>query len=245
MTDAPVILFAAGSLAEAMGEIARAFEAANAVAVKTTFGPSGIMRERIVDGAPAHVFASADMRNAQWLAGAGLSGAVVPFAGNALCLIARGGIDLAGRDVLHILLDPDVRLGTSTPGSDPSGDYTRLMFKRAGALRPGAYEILRNKALTLTGGAASELPPAGRNLYAWILESARCDIFVTYRTNAIKALRELPELGQLDLPPKLAVAADYGLTVLKSAPPEAQALAEYITGPEGRDIIGRFGFTVP
>ena len=69
LSAGPVVLFAAGSLKDALGEVAREFEAATGVTVTAEFGPSGILRERIFNGAAAHVFASADMRNAQILAG--------------------------------------------------------------------------------------------------------------------------------------------------------------------------------
>jgi molybdate transport system substrate-binding protein len=240
-----IILFAAGRLKDALGEVVREFEAASGFGVMTEFGPSGILRERIFNGAAAHVFASADMRNAQVLAGSGLSGAVTPFAANTLCVMAHPKIDIERRDVLHLLLDPKIRLGISTPGSDPAGDYARLVFKRAGALRPGAFEALRNKALTLTGGMASEKPPAGRNLYAWLIDTGRADLFITYRTNAVAARREIPEIKMRELPASLSVGADYGLTVFKRSPGASGALAKRILEPAGRKVLERYGFGLP
>ena len=48
-----VILFAAGSLKAALGDVAKAFTAATGTGVVTQFGPSGLMRERIEGGARA------------------------------------------------------------------------------------------------------------------------------------------------------------------------------------------------
>ncbi len=42
-----LVLYGAGSLREAMGQIAGDFGAAHGLTVKTQFGPSGRMRERI------------------------------------------------------------------------------------------------------------------------------------------------------------------------------------------------------
>ncbi len=79
-----VRLHAAGSLKAAMTDIAHAFEAATGATVARSFGPSGLLRERIENGEPAEVFASANMRHPQTLADAGLSGPVTMFARNSL-----------------------------------------------------------------------------------------------------------------------------------------------------------------
>ena len=61
--EEPVRLYAAGSLRAAMTEIARAFTVQYGVPVETTFGASGLLRERIERGESADVFASADMQH--------------------------------------------------------------------------------------------------------------------------------------------------------------------------------------
>ena len=58
---AGVQLYAAGSLREALTEVARDFETASGHKVVLPFGASGLLRERIEQGEPAQVFASADM----------------------------------------------------------------------------------------------------------------------------------------------------------------------------------------
>jgi ABC-type molybdate transport system substrate-binding protein len=57
------------------------------------------------------------------------------------------------------MLDPTVRLGTSTPKADPSGDYAWEVFRRAEAVQPGSRERLEAKAIKLTGGPAAPQPP--------------------------------------------------------------------------------------
>ena len=85
------------------------------------------------------------------------------------------------------MLDPKTRLGTSTPKSDPSGDYAFELFGKAEALTSGAKNALEAKALQLTGGPNSAKAPEGRNLYAWVMESDKADVFLTYCTNAVLA----------------------------------------------------------
>ena len=60
--------------------------------------------------------------------------------------------------------------------------------------RPGARATLEAKALQLTGGPTSEKAPAGRNQYAWVMESGKADVFLTYCTNAVLARKEVASL---------------------------------------------------
>jgi molybdate transport system substrate-binding protein len=75
-----VRVLAAGSLRSAITEIGAAFSSATSVEVRSSFGPSGVLRERIEKGEPADLFASADMGNPLTLWRAGKSGPVVLFA---------------------------------------------------------------------------------------------------------------------------------------------------------------------
>jgi len=240
-----VRLYAAGSLKAALTEVVRAFEAnaSGAVKVEAQFAASGLLRARIEKGEAAHLFASADLGHPTKLADAGLAdGNVAVFARNELCAIVREGLDVAPATLLDALLDPSIRVGMSTPKADPSGDYAFALFARADALRPGARTALEAKALQLTGGPASEKAPAGRNQYAWVMERARADLFLTYATNAIAARREMASLRIVEIPAELEVAADYGMIVLKNAPPAAARLARFIHGPVGQAILVRHGF---
>ncbi|HKA38404.1 MAG TPA: substrate-binding domain-containing protein, partial [Burkholderiales bacterium] len=111
----PVRLYAAGSLRVAMSEIAVAFEKQDGTPVSREFGASGLLRKRIEDGAPAEVFASADLGHPQALNAARRSGLVVVFARNRLCALASPKVNVTTDTLLGVMSDPDVRLGTSTP----------------------------------------------------------------------------------------------------------------------------------
>ena len=54
----------------------------------------------------------------------------------------------------------------------------------------------------------------------------------------------MPDLQVVAVPGNLAVGADYGLTVLNDAPPEAWRLALYVLSPEGQAVLARHGFKV-
>jgi ABC-type molybdate transport system substrate-binding protein len=168
------------------------------------------------------------MAHPQSLADAHKSGPVMLFARNRLCALVRPGLTVTTANLLDQMLEPDVKLGTSTPKIDPSGDYAFEVFRKAEALRPGARAALEAKALQLTGGPSSVQPPAGRNPYAWHVAEGRADIFLTYCTATREAVQQHPDQQSVALPDALAVGADYGLTVINGAGPYAQKLADYI-----------------
>ncbi len=183
------------------------------------------------------------MGHPQKLADAGLARTpAVVFARNQLCALVRPGLDVTTATLLPALLDPSVRLGTSTPKADPSADHAFALFAKAEAREPGAKVELEAKALQLTGGPASEKAPTGRNQYGWPMDSGKADIFLTYCTNAVLARKEVPALQTVQIPPELNVAADYGIVVLKTAPAAADRLAAFIRSEDGQAILVGYGF---
>jgi len=231
-------LWAAGSLAGAVMELLER----RGVAADTTFGPSGLLRRRIVAGEHCDLFLSADLGHPIALARAGWAGAVVRFAGNALCALVRPGLDAGPADLLDLLLDPAVTVGTSTPGADPSGDYAWKLFAAAESVRPGSRSALVAKARVLTGGEVPPSPPPGRHIYGWLVDSGQADLFLTYRTNALQAVADSPTLRIVDPPPALSVAASYALAVRREAPASVRRLALAILAPAGRAVLEAHGF---
>jgi ABC-type molybdate transport system substrate-binding protein len=243
--DDTVQLHAAGSLRGALTDVGRAFKAATGTAIEAKFGPSGLLKDEIAGGAKAEVFASANMEHPQALAAAKRSGPVVLFARNELCALVGPKLAVTSQTLLDAMLDPNVKLGTSTPRADPSGDYTFEMFRKAEALKPGAQATLENKALQLMGGASSATPPRGRLVYSWHIDEGRADMFLAYCTAAREAQKQSPDMKIVALPAALAVGADYGLTVIVGASPAAYRLAMFILSVEGQRILAGYGFGAP
>jgi molybdate transport system substrate-binding protein len=245
MAEETVLLHAAGSLRGALIEVAREFEAADLGKVQAKFGASGLLSDEIAGGAKAEVFASANMEHPQALASAKRSGPVVLFARNTLCALARPGVEVTTASLLERMLDSQVKLGTSTPRADPSGDYAWEVFRKAEKLRPGAAAALENKALQLTGGPSSPPAPQGRSVYGKLVAQGAADIFLTYCTNALAAQRENPAQAIVQLPDALAVGADYGLTVMNGASAPAYQFALFILSAEGQRTLAKHGFAAP
>jgi molybdenum ABC transporter molybdate-binding protein len=241
----PVLLHAAGSLRAALGEVAAAFAAESGSKVDAKYGPSGTLRDEIAAGGRAQVFASANMEHPQSIAAAGKSSPVVLFARNRLCALVKPGLSVTAETLLSTMLREDVKLGTSTPKADPSGDYVLEVFAKADALKGGSRKILEQKAQQLTGGPSSVPGPAGRSVYGWHVAEGRADIFLTYCTNALTAQRENAGQQIAMLPEPLAVGADYGMTVMNDSPPAAYRFALFVVSAKGQQILAKHGFSAP
>lgn len=234
----PLRVYAAGSLAGVMPElIAASGLPADAVA-PPIYGPAGLLRHRIEGGEAADLFASADMAQAQAVADRGLGLPPVAYARNRLCLVSTPQLGLTVDTLLDKLLDPAVRLATSTPGADPGGDYAWAAFKRAEALRPGAEAMLQGKALKLLGSPGAMVPVGGHSPGASIFLANRADALLYYCSGVPAILREVPDLRSLELPPALAVSPIYGLTV-RAGNADAMRLALFILSDQGQMILAR------
>lgn len=237
-----VTLAAAGSLEAALGELASNYATQYKTTVKTRFGPSGLLRKGIEEGDRPELFASANMAHPERLAATGWGGPVVLFARNQLCALVQPELEVSSDTLLDALLRPDLRVGTSTPKADPSGDYAWALFEKAEKLRPGSFALLSGKALQLTGGAESDKAPEGTNQYGWVMAGKKADLFLTYCTNAVLARKEVPALRIVRVPEALSVGADYGLVVRSDASGEAWRLALYILSPAGQKTLSDYGF---
>jgi len=235
-------IVAAGSLKGAFTELGAAFEGKEGVPVRFEFAPSGLLRDRLLKGESADVFASANMEHPQALQDQGMGSPVRRFARNSLCALASPKLTLNSDTLVDRLLDPSVKLGTATPKADPSGDYAFELFARVGNKMPGARERLVAKALTLTGGPTSPPPPKDRSQYGKIVEEGAADIFLTYCTNALQARKEVPVLQIIKVPDDISVGADYGMTVLGKSEAGAR-FTDFVLSPAGQAILGKHGFS--
>lgn len=239
---APVRVFAAGSLKAAFRELATNISDDGGPDLELVFGAAGLLKDRIAGGEPCDVFASANMEHPRALAAS--SAGVRVFARNRLCALVQADLGVTRETLLARMLDPTVKLGTSTPGADPSGDYAHELFARAETLQAGAGAVLAAKALALTGSPASPKVSGRRSVYSRIMAERAADIFLTYVTNAAATARQVPGVAVVELPEELAVGADYGLVAL-SGRAEAEQTAAAILSAAGQRILGRHGFAAP
>lgn len=235
---APVIL-AAGSLTQAMNELIEAYAKQGGAHFSAQYGPSGKLRQEIEQGKKVDVFASASTDHTEALAAQQILGASRVFTRNDLCLLARPELKLTPSNFLDVISRRHVRLASSTPVSDPMGDYTWQFFRKADRQQPGLYRILDAKALKLSGAAAPAL--GARPPYVTAFAENRADAYIMYCTNAVSTRQVLPELVSLRIPDALNVSSTYGIAAHPHSV-EGERFVNFVLQPAGQAILKKYGF---
>ncbi len=238
---ADIRVMAAGSLKDALTAVFTDFSKHYGGGFAPEWGPSGVLRERLQQGEAFDVFASAALPHAQALTDAGVSGPSMMFARNALCVVTEAGRALEPGNLVETLLRPEIRIGTSTPISDPAGDYTWEIFRKIDAHRPGAFGTLSQKAQQLFGGPTTTAPVNGRPRLVVALDNHEIDLFIYYCSGAQQIARDV-RYKSVALPAELVVGPEYGLTVSRKAQPGAADFAMYLMSPQGQATLKAFGF---
>lgn len=252
----PLSVLSAGSFRTPLLALAQTFGAER---LALRFGPAGLLRQDIEQGAPCDLFISASPVHVDRLAATSAEpgtsagsaetcalarpgqGRVLQracIATNQLCLTLLARPEQAGRSAQALLLDDRLRLATSTPGDDPGGDYAWQVFARIEASHPGQGARLMRRALPLVGGRHSAPVPPGQMAAPWLLLQGRADLFLGYAHGA----RQLQADGRffcLFLPPEWAVTAQY---VAAQLTPAAQDFMQFLCSAQARHIMTAAGF---
>ena len=107
-----LVVYGAGSLREAIGQIATEFSQSHGIAIKTQFGPSGRMRERIENGDHVDLFTSADVGHARKLVDDGRASVMAVFVRNTVCLLSPARFGATTETALDKLLAPGMRISS-------------------------------------------------------------------------------------------------------------------------------------
>ena len=253
----PIRIFAAGSLRRALPAVLGVLHPASdsTPAFDFRFGPAGLLRREIEVLSAAErpdLFVSADIRHAQALKRMGIGLEVRPLAENRLMIVmpARGPasrrLDAISRSFssqslppwLELQLSPGLRVGTSTPGADPGGDYAEALFegaRRYGRLLP---EILRAKALRLVGGSIASNAAGRSPSVIERLERRDADLFFSYRTNAVN-YEAAGGMRMLEIPDADNVRAVFGMLELTD---RGAAVARMLLSRKASAQLESFGF---
>ncbi|WLS79884.1 substrate-binding domain-containing protein [Erwinia pyri] len=232
-------VFAAGSLRIVWPELMSLFMQQSGHTVTTDYGPAGLLLQRIEQGEPCHLFASANSAHPQKLLDTGRALATSVFTHNSLCLSINPTLAAEKREWLDMLLDPTLRVATSTPLSDPSGDYAWQLFGLIEAASPTKGEELKRRAMPLVGGPESPAVPAGSMAASWLLESGQADLFIGYQSYS-PLLKAEGKVVTLTLPAPWQIQADYAFAVCSK---EAEALGEFLLTKAAQTIFYRAGFS--
>jgi ABC-type molybdate transport system substrate-binding protein len=240
--DNGLVLYGAGSLREAMTDMAALFARDHSIAVRTEFGASGRMRERIEAGDKVDVFTSADMGHAAKLVADGKASVMAMFARNDLCLLAPANHSSAGSaGALDALLKDGVKIGVSPARIDPLGDYTVQLFDVADKVKPGSGATLHGRAVVIDNPPGTPPAQSGDHVLD-ALHNGRISLAIVYCSSKARFAKLDPTLSMVPFPPELTVGPQYGLAVMKGAKPEALLLALTILSPAGQKILAASGF---
>jgi molybdate transport system substrate-binding protein len=235
-----VQIFAAGSLRGVVTDLAAEAGPALGIEVQASFGGSGAMRERIEKGESADLLLSADLGSPRKLESEGRTTVpVIAFARNRMCIVSRRSAGVTAANLIDRMLSAAVRLKTSTPIADPSGDYAWSIFSKIEAIRPGAQAILERKAQSSMNLVAKPAP-ATQSAAAALFASNAIDMSITYCSGSAALEKEVPDLTSLVIPPRLDPHPVYGVAVL-SAKPQALRLALFLLSEKGQAIIAKEG----
>lgn len=221
-----VVVFAAASLTDAFRAIEAAYEATHAaVDVQLNLAGSALLREQILEGAPADVFASASVAILDEVVAAGAaSGPVEVFARNRLQIAVPRG-NPAGVVGLADLARESLIIGLCAEGV-PCGDLARAALAAAG-VTPSIDTNEPDVRALLTKVEVGEL-----------------DAAIVYATDVIAA-GDLVE--GIPVPAVADIRAAYPITLLDDAPhpQEAAGFVAFVRSPQGRGILADLGFAVP
>ncbi len=228
---ADLVVFAAASLTDAMKDIAPVWEATGGAKLRFNFAASSTLARQLEQGAPASVFASADML---WMDWAQTRNLIVPdtrrtLLGNTLVLVMP-------RDVAHpvtispaldlaALLGPDGRIAVGDPGNVPAGIYAKEALTRLG----------------LWGSVQTHLAISDSVRSALLLvERHEAPLGIVYATDAAIA----PQVAIVaTFPAESHTPVAYPFAVSRSGDsPEARAFMAFLATPAATAIFTKRGF---
>jgi len=215
-------VFAAASPTDAFQQLGDQFEAAHPGAkVEFNFAASSALREQIIGGAPADVFASANESNMTQVVDAGLATGPAPFVTNVLQIAVppdnpaqvAGLSDFAKSDLLIGLCAEEV----------PCGEFGRESLDKAGV----TPSIDTNE-------------PDVRSLLTKV-ENGDLDAGIVYHTDVLAAG---DAVKGINIPDDQNVVATYPIAALSGSAHAdlASQFVEFVRSPTGQQVLESFGF---
>jgi molybdate transport system substrate-binding protein len=232
-----LVVFAAASLTEAFTEIGGLHEAANpGVTAAFNFGASNQLAEQINQGAPADVFASANARQMEAIVEGGRIDPAAPqtFARNRLLVIFPKD-NPGGIAELQDLGTPGLKLVLAA-AEVPVGEYS-IDFLDKAAQDPAFGAAYKDEVL-------ANVVSYEENVRAVFSKVAlgEADAGIVYSSDIAGAGAE--DVASLDIPDELNTIAAYPIAAVNDSlnAAAAQGFVELVLGPEGQDVLLKYGF---
>ena len=223
---ADVTVFAAASLADALGEIGKSFEAASGHHVAFNFGASSDLARQIRSGAPADVFFSADQAQMDGVTQAGLVRAADrrDVLSNTLVVVVPASATRRLQSAAEIASFH--RLALADPQAVPAGVYARKYLESIGLWPRLADRVV--PTLNVRAALAA-------------VESENVPAAIVYRTDAAISKRVRVAF---EVPRDAAPAIVYVMAPLAAASPAARLFADELVSARAARVYERFGFIV-
>lgn len=228
-----VVVFAAASLTNALGEIGESFAAQTGHTVKPSYAASSALAKQVEQGAPAHVFASADLKWMDYMAGKKLVNPDTRFnlLGNTLVLVApvdsaQGKIELSPKTDIAALAGAG-RIATGNPDSVPVGLYFKQAMERAGQWPAVEAKVARADSV--------------RAALAFV-ERGEVPFGVVYATDAAVS-KKVKVVGVFPDTMHDPIVYPFALIAGKETP-AAKAFLDYVRGPTAKGVFAKYGFKV-
>ena len=224
-----LLVFAAASLTDVLGELSPAFEEKSGVSVKISFAASSALARQIEGGAAADVFVSADQQWMDYLQTRDLLNGASrrDLVGNRLVLIAPADSKLELKIVPHFKLAAALgggRLSTGDPDTVPAGRYARAALTSLGVWDSVQTKLVRaeNVRSAMMFVARGEAP-----------------LGIVYATDAlvdakVRIVDTFPDGSHAPI--------TYPAAATKAAKPEAASYLEYLGGEQAAASWKKFGF---
>jgi molybdate transport system substrate-binding protein len=236
-TPAPINLnvFAAASLTESFTEMANTYHQQHPnVIIKLNFNGSQILEQQIANGAPADIFASADLTNMQKASNAGLVNASQIFVKNRLVVIipaSNPGNINSLKDLTRKGVKIDIEAKTV-----PAGNYTRQVL--ANMSKSADYGSgFGNAVLANVVSEETNVKAAVQKV-----QLGEADAGFVYRSDVTAAVAN--KLQFMTIPTAYNVTAQYPIAVVKSSThsSDAQAFIDFVLSTAGQDILQKYHF---
>jgi molybdate transport system substrate-binding protein len=227
-------VFAASSLTDAFGALARTFEEQNpGTEVRQSFESSSTLLTQIQHGAPADVFASAAREEMDTAVDDGLvAGEPEVFVRNREVVMVPAD-NPANIESMRDLARPGTKLVLAEDGV-PAADYALEILDKANAEYGRDFEriVLSNVVSRETDVRASVSRVA----------LGDADATFGYASDYTPDIRD--DVNVIPIPPDLNIVATYPIAVLKDAesPELAQKWVDLVLSDEGQRVLEKWGF---
>lgn len=232
----------AGSVAGVVAGIAQQFHSESGHAVEIRQGPAGLLAKAILEGIPVDLYIAASATGPRTLHDAGLFEAHRIIAHNRMELVLRPGLKAGTDDPLILLADPRWRIGMSTPGADPSGDYASAFLDALACDLPDLAKCLRSRCISLYGGILPDPSQPVRSPALEALRESKADMLIAYGTTALRIAETLPGASYLPLPLAYAPRTDVCACTRKDASEDVTDFLAYLCGNVARRKLEEAGF---